>query len=142
MFPFSFPKIFLINYFYLWSIGPMVIYLISKKNPSKYSSWWRRLEEVLKTSFVFGRLEDVLVKNNIFVLAIRLQDVFKTFPRRLQDFFKTYHEVKLFLLTRLWEAFNTFLKGSFPKTFIYRGLSPGNTTSEKFMASIQNFQER
>ena len=145
MFPFSFPKIFLINYFYLWSIGPMVIYLISKKKPSKYSSWWRRLEEVLKTSFVFvfrRRLEDVLVKTNIFVLAIRLQDAFKTFSRSLQDVFKTYHEVKLFLLTRVWEAFNTFLRGSFPKTIIYRGLSPGNTTSDKFMASIQNLQER
>ena len=35
------------------------------------------------------RLQDVLVKTNIFVLAIRLQDVFKTFSRRLQDVFKT-----------------------------------------------------
>ena len=73
-------------------------------------------EDVLKTSFVFDfrrrlqdvliktnmfalalrlqktssrRLQDVLVKTNIFVLAIRLQDVFKTFSRRLQDIFKT-----------------------------------------------------
>ena len=69
--------------------------------PSKHSSWWRRLEDVLKTSFVFvfrRRLEDVLVKINIFVLAIRLQDVlprclqdvFKTFWKRLQDIFKTF----------------------------------------------------
>ena len=36
------------------------------------------------------RLQDVLVKTNIFVLAIRLQDVFKTFSRRLQDIFKTF----------------------------------------------------
>ena len=132
--------------------------------PSKYSSWWRRLEDVLKTSFVFvfrrrlqdvliktnmfalalrlqktssRRLQDVLVKTNIFVLAIRLQDVFKTscknvfktssrrlqdvLQRYLQDVFKTYHQVKLFLLTRLWEAFNTFLRRSFPKMIIYRG---------------------
>ena len=56
--------------------------------PSKHSFWWRCLENVLKTSFVFafrGRLQDVLFKTNIFVLAIRLQDVFKTFSRRLQD---------------------------------------------------------
>ena len=62
-------------------------------------------EDFLKTYFVFvfrRRLdqdkyvrlsltssEDVLVKTNIFVLAIRLQDVFKTFSRRLQDVFKT-----------------------------------------------------
>ena len=59
---------------------------------------WRRLsssssEGVLKTSSrrldqdEFVRLsltssEDVLVKTNIFVLAIRVQDVFKTFSRR------------------------------------------------------------
>ena len=36
------------------------------------------------------RLQDVLVKTNIFVLAICLQDVFKTFSRRLQDIFKTF----------------------------------------------------
>ena len=118
------------------------------------------------------RLQDVLVKTNIFVLAIRLQDVFKTFSRRLQDvfktssrplqgvfktssrhlqdvlqrylqdFFKTYHQVKLFLLTRLPEVFNTFLRRSFPKTVIYRGIYLGNTTSEKFMVSVQNLQER
>ena len=37
------------------------------------------------------RLEDVLIKTNIFVLVIHLhlQDVFKTFSRRLQDVFKT-----------------------------------------------------
>ena len=62
-------------------------------------------EDVLKTSFVFvfrRRLdqdeyvrlsltssEDVLVKTNISVLAICLEDVFKTFSRRLQDVFKT-----------------------------------------------------
>ena len=88
-------------------------------------------------------LQGVLVRINIFVLAIRLQDVFKTFRRRLQnvfkissrrlaktssrhlqkvfktswktslrhlqDVFKMHHPVKLFLLTRLWEAFNTLL---------------------------------
>ena len=159
---------------------------------------WRRLEDVFrlrlqKTSSrrldqdEYVRLsltssEDVLVKTNIFVLAIRLQDVFqdknifkissrrlqnvfktsssrlaktssrclqnvfktswKTSSRHLQDVFKTYHQVKLFLLTRLWEAFNTFLRRSFPKTIIYRGICPGNTTSDKFMVSVQNLQER
>ena len=115
------------------------------------------------------RLQDVLVKTNIFVLAIRLLDVFKTFSRRLQDVFKTscqvvfktscknvfkassrrlqdvfktYHQVKLFLLTRLWEAFNTFLRRSFPKTVIYRGICLSNTTSDKFMVSVPNLQER
>ena len=57
---------------------------------------WRCLEDVFrlrlqktsfKTSFVFGfrrRLQDVLIKTNIFALVIRLQ---KTFSRRLQDVF-------------------------------------------------------
>ena len=138
---------------------------------------WRRLEDVFrlrlwKTSSrrrdqdEYVRLsltssEDVLVKTNIFVLAIRLQDVFKTSCRKvfktssrrfedvfkkssrhLQDVFKTYHQVKLFLLTCLWEAFNTFLRRSFRKTIIYRGIFPGNTTSDKFMVSVQNLPER
>ena len=92
------------------------------KKPSKHSSWWWRLEDVMKMSFVFvfrRRLQDVLVKTNIFVFAIRLQDVllkrlqnvfkmscknvFNTSSRRLQDVlqrclqdvFKTYHKVEL-----------------------------------------------
>ena len=128
---------------------------------------WRRLEDVFrlclqKTSS--RRLQDFLIKTNMFALALRLQDVFlgqdqyihlgytssrrlqdvfKTSSRRLaktssrhlqdvlqrylQDVFKTYHQVKLFLLTRLWEVFNTFLRRSFPKTVIYRGICLGNT---------------
>ena len=60
--------------------------------PTKHSSWWSRLQDVFKTSFVFvfrRRLEDVLVKTNIFVLVIRLQDVFKTSSRNIHNIFKT-----------------------------------------------------
>ena len=173
------------------------------QHPSKHSSWWRRLQDVLTKTNMFAlalhlqntssrrlgqdqnirlahtssrrlartfsrRLKDVFQKRlqDIFKTPSRrlqdvfkkswktssrhLQEVFKTFWRRLQDvlqrylqgIFKTYHQVKLFLLTRLWEAFNTFLRRSFPKTIIYRGICPGNTTSVKFMVSIQNLQER
>ena len=47
-----------------------------------------------------------LGKTNIFDLAIRLQDVLprrlqEVLPKVLQDIFKMYHQVKLFLLTRL-----------------------------------------
>ena len=80
-----------------------------------FKTFWRRLRNVFKTSW-------------------------KTSSRHLQDVFKTYHQVKLFLVTRLWEAFNTFLRRSFPKTIIYRGICPGNT--DKFMISVQNLQER
>ena len=47
-------------------------------------------EDVLKTSFIFvfrRRLQDVLIKTNMFALALRLQ---KTSSRRLQDVFKTF----------------------------------------------------
>ena len=59
--------------------------------------------------------------------------VFKTSSRHFQDVlqrylhavFKAYHQVKLFLLTRLREVFNMFLRPSFPKTVIYRGIFQG-----------------
>ena len=88
-------------------------YVITKQTFALMKTSWRRLwssssEDFFKTSSrrldqdEYIRLshtswEDVLVKTNIFVLAIRLQDVFKTFSRRLpktssrhlQDVFKT-----------------------------------------------------
>ena len=67
------------------------------------------------------RLQDVL-KTSSRRIKKRLQDIFKTSWRRFEKVFKTYHQVKLFLLTRLWEAFNTFLRSSFPNTVIYRGI--------------------
>ena len=116
------------------------------------ASWSKSLE----TSFIFvfrRRLQDVLIKKNIFVLVIRLQDMLKTFSRRLpsrhlqdvfkttcqnvfktssrhlakmssrhlqnvfkrfwrrhQDFFRTYNKVKLFLLTRSQDVFETYSK--------------------------------
>ena len=92
-------------------------------HPSKHSSWWRRLNDVFKTSFVFvfrRRLQDVLIKTNmftlalclqdvlvkinIFVLAIRLQDVFKTFSRRFQDVFKTSWQD---VFKTSWDVFRT-----------------------------------
>ena len=92
---------------------------------------------------------------NIFKKSSRrllrhLQDVFKTSSRHLQevlqrylqDVIKVYHQVKLYLLTRLRDVFNTFLRRSFPKTVIYRGICLGNTTFEQFMVSVQNLQER
>ena len=104
----------------------------------------RCLQEVFKTS-----CQDVCKNSSKDVLQKHLQDVLKTSSRRLQevlqrylqDVFKTYYQVKLFLLTRLWEACNTFLRRSFPKTIICRGICPDNTTSDKFMVSVQNLQK-
>ena len=99
---------------------------------------WRRLEDDFRLRFQktsSRRLQEVLIKTNIFVLVIHLQDVFKTscqdvfktssrylqdvfktfsrhlqdvLQRCLQDAFKTYHQVILFLLTSFQDAFKTY----------------------------------
>ena len=117
-----------------------------------YSSW----PYVFKTSCqdVFTTFSRRLAKT----FLRHLQDVFKTSSRRLaktslrrlqdvlqryfQDVCKTHHQVKLFLLTRIREVFNTFLRRSFPNTVICRGIGLDNTTSGKFIVSVQNLQER
>ena len=69
--------------FTVWASKFLTVTRPSLHQPSKRSSWWRRLEDVLKTSFVFvfrRRLQDVLIKTNMFALALRLQ---KTSSRRL-----------------------------------------------------------
>ena len=118
----------------------------------------RRLQEVFKTSSrrlantSSRRFQDVFhtsCKNVFKTSSRRLQDALKmsskclqdTLQRYLQDVFKTY-QVKTFLLTSLWELLSTFLGRSFPEMIIYRGICPGNTTSDKFMVSVQNVQER
>ena len=138
---------------------------ISCKIPSKHSSWWRRLQDVLIKMNMFAsalrlqktssrrlgqdqyirlghtssrRLQDVLVKTNIFVLAIRLQDVFKTFSRRLQDV----------LQKRLQDIFKTSCKDAFKmfwRRIIRLNCLPSSRiclghTSEKFMVSVENLQ--
>ena len=127
--------------------------LSSSSSEEVLKTFSRRLDQVEYVRLSLTSSEDVLVKTNILVFITFyfgcLQDVFKKSSRRLQDVlqrylqdvFKTYHQVKLFLLTRLREVFNTFLRRSFPKTVIYRGICPGNTTSDKFMVSVQNLQE-
>ena len=58
---------------------------IPSYEPSKHSLWWRRLEDVFRLRFQktpWRRLQDVLIKTNMFALVLRLQ---KTSSRRLQD---------------------------------------------------------
>ena len=123
----------------------------------------RRLQDVFVMSNIFVlciRLQDVFKTSGYNVLMTfsrRFQDVFKTSSRRLQDVFKTssrrlantswrhlqdvlktYHQVKLFLLTSLWEVFNMFVRRT-AKTVVYRRIHLGHT-SEKFMVSVQNLQ--
>ena len=123
------------------------IYKLFKNNPSKHSSWWRRLEDFLKTSFVFvfrRRLQDVLIKTNMFALALRLQDVswsrpiylswpyvFKTSSRRLQDVFKTFSRHLQDVLKTSWRRLqrsSSPLQGVF-KTSLRR---PAKISSRRF----------
>ena len=112
------------------------------KNIFKISS--RSLQNVFKTSSSRLAKTSSRCLQNVFKTSWKtslrhLQDVLQ---RYLQDVFKTYYQVKLFLLTRLWEAFNTFLRRFFPKTAIYSiGICLGNTTSDKFMVRVQNLQQ-
>ena len=112
--------------------------------PSKHSFWWRCLEDVFrlrlqKTSW--RRLEDVLVKTNIFVLAIRLQDVFKTSSRRLaKTSSRRFQDVLQKRLQDIFDVFKTFWRGlhnTFPsKHFLFskpsgRRLQRNNFSSSK-----------
>ena len=60
--------------------------------PSKHSSWWRRLKDVLKTSFVFvfrRRLAKTSLRHFQDVFKTSCKSVFKAFSRRLQEVLKT-----------------------------------------------------
>ena len=89
-----------------------------------------RLQDVFKTSL--RRLQDVLPRHpqnvfktsckNVFKISSRrLQYVFKTSSRHLQDVlqrsfqdvFKTYHQVKLFLLTRFQNVSEMYCKDGY-----------------------------
>ena len=88
------------------------------------------------------RLQDVLQKRLQDVYKTSCQEVFNTSLKRLQnvsqrflqDVFQTYHQVKLFLLTRLQDVF-TFLRRT------ANTILPRRRFSEKFMVNVQNLQE-
>ena len=81
---------------------------------------WRRLEDafclcIQKTSSrslqdEYNRLQDVLMKTNIFILAIRLQDVFKRFQDIFEDIFKISSQMSSRFLPGI---FKTYLQGIF-----------------------------
>ena len=108
---------------------------------SKYPANIRHDEDVLKTSFVFvfrRRLDQDQNIRLVHTSSRRFQDVLQ---RCLQDVFKKYRQVKLFLLTRfqdVFETFKTFLRRT-ATAVIYRRICPGHT-SEKRMVRKQNLQ--
>ena len=112
-------------------------HLLSLSSEDVFRTSSRRLYQDEYICFSHKSSEDILIKTNIFVLFIHLQDVFKmscknvfkTSSRRLakmssrhltktsssrhiQDVLKTYHQVKLFLLRHLQDVFERCL-GSF-----------------------------
>ena len=122
-----------------------LVHTSSRRLQDVFKTSSRRLQDVFKTSS--RRLAKTSSRHLQDVLPRRLQDVFKTSSRRLantswrhlQDVLKTYHQVKLFLLTSLWEVFNMFVRRT-AKTIVYRRIHLGHT-SEKFMVTVQNLQE-
>ena len=108
---------------------PQDVFKTSCKNVFKTSS--RCLQDVLNASS--KRLQ------NVFKTSC--QDVFKTSwetsSRGFEDVFKTSFKDIFKTFSRRWEGFNTFLRRSFPKTIIYRGICLDSTTSDKFMISVQ-----
>ena len=129
-FPVKF-AIFLIKPFFTEYFRWLLLRLSGRPMPSKHSSWWRCLEDVLKAPFVFvfrWRLQDVFKTSwsrrihspYSYVFRRHLQDVFKTFwsrpmysswsyvfktcSRRVQDVFKRIEDV---LPRRLEDVFKT-----------------------------------
>ena len=106
---------------------------LQRNNFSSSKTSWRRLARrkivTLKTCWRY--LQDISWK--------RFQDVLKTnkcLLGCLQGFFMTY-QVNLFLLTRFWDVFNTFLRRA-ANTVIYRRICLSHTP-DKFTVSVQNF---
>ena len=87
-----------ISKFLIWLFGHVPANIRLDEDVFK-TSWSRRIYSPY--SYVFTRrLQEVFIKITIFVLVIRLQDVFKTFSKHLQDVFKMFRK-------RLQDVFKT-----------------------------------
>ena len=137
-------------------------------DPSQHSSWWRRLEDVLKKSFIVLFRRHLHQDEYISLSRTSSEDVLKTSSRRLdqdqyiclghmfktsskhlqdvlqrclQDVFKTYHKVKLFLLKRLqdsYEMYSTRFWGVLQRLFVIYRMICLDYTSEKFMVNCKS----
>ena len=121
------------------------VFKTSSRHLAKTSS--RRLQDVFKTSCknVVKTSSRSLAKTSWIHLKTSW-DVFKTYCkdvlRTSSGRFKDAYQVKVLVNTssrRLRDVFNMFLRQTV-KTIIYRKIWLGHT-SEKFMVSVQNFQE-
>ena len=133
-----------IYYLFCWWIYCSFLFFIQS---------WKSIYDPPRFGFIWYNNEDnqgqtphqifVLMKSSWRRCHFRLCLLQKT-SRCLQDMLKTYYQVKLFLLTRLRDIFNTFLRRT-TKTTIYRRFIYCDYlghTSEKFMVSSQNLQKR
>ena len=123
-----------------------ILSLITQQTFVSMKTSWRRLSS--SSSRRLDEDEYILINHTSSedVFKTSCKNVFKTFSRplantswrHLPDVLKTYHQVKLFLLTSLWEVFTMFVRRT-AKTVVYRRIHLGHT-SEKFMVSVQNLQ--
>ena len=120
--------------------------------PNKHSSWLRRLQDALiKTNifpfFIRRRLQNVLIKTNIIVFFRCLHDIlpgfleydFKTSSRLLAKMYSR-HLQDVFKTFPRWlqDVFNAFSRRT-ARMIIYRKICLGHT-SEKFMIRVQIFK--
>ena len=109
-------------------------------------SWWRQKYRFDHT--YLRRFQDVLPWRLEGILKTSSRCLAKTSSRHVQDLFKMYHQVKLFVLTRLQDVFGRIqwiqtsseIFRCTAKTIIYRKIYLGHTF-EKFMVRVQSFQE-
>ena len=123
------------------------------KLTGKYPANIRLDEDVLKTSFVFvfrRRLEDVLIKTNMFTLALRLQKTSSrrlgqdqyirlghTSSRRLQDVLPRCPSCK-----NVSKTSSRRLEDVLIKTDMFTlALRLQKASSRRFMVTVQNFRE-
>ena len=94
----------------------------------------RRIDQAEYLCLSLTSSEDVF-KTNIFVLAIRLQDVFKTFSRRLQDVFKTSCQCVFKMFSRrLPDVLHKRLQGMFKTS--------SSRFEDVFKTSSRHFEKR
>ena len=110
------------------------------------TSWSRRI--CSPQPYVFRRrLQDVLVKTNIFVLAICLQDVFKTSSRPLQGVFKTssrrldQDEYVCLSLTSSEDVFKTSSRRLGQDQYIRLGYTSSRRLQDVFKTSSRCLQD-
>ena len=102
--------------------------------PSKHSSWWRRLEDVLKTSFVFVFRRRLDQDEYVCLSLTSSEDVFKKSSRRLnQDqYIRLGHTSSRCLAKTSSRSFQDVFKTSCKNVFQTSSRRLANISSTRF----------